>query len=78
MYKSQANYILLEFLEHKSKQIALKMLENDNILIKDLSTKTAFKGMNCVRVAVKSMEENELILNAILKYTDNAVEVFKN
>ncbi len=70
VYKSQANYIVLEFLEHKSKQIALKMLENENILIKDLSTNAAFKGMNCVRIGIRSREENELILNAVIKYTN--------
>ena len=61
---------MLEFLEHKSKQIALKMLENENILIKDLSTNAAFKEMNCVRIGIRSREENELILNAVIKYTN--------
>ena len=46
------------------------MLENENILIKDLSTNAAFKGMNCVRIGIRSREENELILNAVIKYTN--------
>ena len=74
VFDSQANYIMIELLEHSSKQVAIKMLEDDKILVKDLSEKKIFKKHNFMRIAVKSEEENNLILKSILKHTNNCLD----
>ena len=50
------------------------MLEDDKILVKDLSEKKIFKKHNFMRIAVKSEEENNLILKSILKHTNNCLD----
>ena len=62
---------MVELLEHNSKQVAMKMFVNDKILIKDLSEKAIFKKHNFMRIAIKSEEENNLIINSLLRYTNN-------
>ena len=74
VFDSQANYIMIELLEHSSKQVAIKMLEDDKILVKDLSEKKVFKKHNFMRIAVKSEEENNLILKSILRHTNNCLD----
>lgn len=71
VFDSQANYLMVELLEHNSKQVAMKMFVNDKILVKDLSEKAIFKKHNFMRIAIKSEEENNLIINSLLRYTNN-------
>ncbi len=71
VYNSQANYIMVELLNNKSTQVAIKMLENDRILVKDLSNKKIFNKRNFLRIAVKSAEENDIIINSLLRNTGN-------
>ena len=62
---------MVELLNNKSTQVAIKMLENDRILVKDLSNKKIFNKRNFLRIAVKSAEENDIIINSLLRNTGN-------
>ena len=70
VYNSEANYILCDLGKHNSTELAIKLLENDNIFIKDLRTKKAFKDMNYIRLAVRTKEENKKLINSLAKYLD--------
>ena len=49
---SQANYLLCELTNGESAtKLAEDLLDEDNILIKDLSTKKGFEGRNYIRIA---------------------------
>lgn len=63
---SQANYILCEVLgQRSSKELTAILLNNYNILIKDLSGKNGFHGKSYIRVAVKRPEENQKLVDAL-------------
>ena len=64
VYDSQANYVLCELEKYDSTRLAEKLLEK-NIFIKDLKTKDAFKGMNYIRLAVRTREENAFLVKMI-------------
>ena len=68
VYDSEANYILCDLKKYNSTELAIKLLENDNIFIKDLRTKKAFKDMNYVRLAVRTIEENKKLVSSLKKY----------
>jgi histidinol-phosphate/aromatic aminotransferase/cobyric acid decarboxylase-like protein len=62
---SQANYILCEVLNgYKATDLTKVLLDQYNLLIKDLSTKKGFNG-EYIRVAVKRPEENQQLVNAL-------------
>lgn len=67
VYPSQANYILCQVTGIKSRELANSLLDNYDILIKDLSTKTGFDGKQYIRIAIKSKEENGFLLEALRK-----------
>ena len=61
---SQANYVMVELSSDiSSTELTRKLLSQYNILIKDLSNKT--NGKNYIRVAVRSTEDNDLLLRAL-------------
>ena len=65
-YPSQANYIMCELTgKINSRQLALRLLKDYNILIKDLSGKRGFEGKRFIRLAVKDAESNDQLLCAI-------------
>lgn len=65
---SQANYLLCEVLApFDSTNLTQDLLDQYDILIKDLSTKEGFEGKSYVRIAVKSKEENEAMIHALGK-----------
>ena len=68
VYDSEANYILCDLGKYNSTELAIKLLENDNIFIKDLRTKNAFKDMNYVRLAVRTKEENKILVDKLKKH----------
>lgn len=64
---SQANYILCEVLNgYKATDLTKILLDEYNLLIKDLSTKKGFNG-EYIRVAVRRPEENHMLVKAIAK-----------
>ena len=65
VFKSQANYILVEILENlKPDRLAEILLNDYNILIKSLSNKKGIKG-NFIRLAVRNREENNYCIRAL-------------
>ncbi|MBP3799427.1 MAG: aminotransferase, partial [Bacilli bacterium] len=66
VYDSQANYVLVDLGDNNSTKIAQDLI-NDNIFIKDLRTKKAFEGKNFIRLAVRTGEENELLVKKLEK-----------
>ena len=60
---SQANYLMVEVVaDIESQDLLNGLLSRHNILIKDLSLKT---GGNYIRLAVRSAEDNDILINAI-------------
>lgn len=65
---SQANYFLCEVLPpHNSHDLAVRLLCEENILIKDCSSKKAFDGRSYIRLAVRNKEDNERLVAALKK-----------
>lgn len=65
---SQANYFLCEVLDRYSSKDLLKiLLIKYGILIKDCSTKTGFEGKNYIRIAVRSREDNDKLIDTLNK-----------
>lgn len=65
-YDSEANFVLCDLGEYDSTGVAIDLLEN-NIFIKDLKTKEAFKDMNYIRLAVRKEEENKILVKKLEK-----------
>ena len=66
VYDSEANYLLCNLNKYDSTDLAIKLLEK-NIFIKDLKTKDAFKDQNFIRLAVRTEEENNLLIEELSK-----------
>ncbi len=66
VFPSQANYFLCRVMSpHSSKELALRLLVEDKVLIKDCSTKSGFLGADFIRLAIRSKSENELLIKAL-------------
>lgn len=65
---SQANYLLCELTGGICATILAEDLLEENILIKDLSTKKGFAGKNYIRLAVRDEKDNEKLVQALNKY----------
>ena len=65
---SEANYFLCEVLPpYTSHGLVEKLLAENNILLKDCSTKKGFDGKNYIRVAVRNKKDNDKLIN-VCKY----------
>jgi histidinol-phosphate/aromatic aminotransferase/cobyric acid decarboxylase-like protein len=65
-YPSDANYILCKVkMPYTSLMLAKKLWEDAKCLIKDCSGKKGFGGQAFIRLAVKSKEDDDLILSAL-------------
>ena len=67
VYDSEANYVLVNLRGINSTDLAVELLNNYKILIKDLRTKDSFEGQNFVRLAVRSTEDNNRLIEALKK-----------
>jgi len=66
---SQANYFLCEVTsKYSSHELAVKLLRENNILIKDCGTKKAFEGKNYIRIAIRSNKDNSKLLECLQSY----------
>ena len=60
---SEANYVLCEIKEKfSSRELAIKLLKDYNILIKDCTNKC---GGNYIRLAVRDLEDNNMLVFAL-------------
>lgn len=63
---SQANYFLLHVTKKfTATEVTIVLLDRYNIYIKDLTGKIGFEGKECIRIAVKNFEDNELMIEAL-------------
>ena len=63
---SQANYFLCEVTSRfTSKELSTLLLERYNLLIKDCGSKSAFKGENYIRLAVRDREDNHYLVTKL-------------
>ena len=64
---SEANYFLCEVLPpYTSHGLAVKLLNQHNILIKDCSTKKAFKERNFIRIAIRNKADNDRMFQSLM------------
>lgn len=72
VYPSQANYVMCH-IENSvtSTEIADILLNRYNVLIKNLASKEGLNKGNYVRLSVKSDEENDYIVNALMEIFNN-------
>ena len=67
---TQANYFLCEVDGAiSSSQLAIQLLREANILVKDCAYKKAFEGKNYVRIAVRNKRENDALISALRSLT---------
>jgi len=65
---SQANYFLIEVINYFSAtELTEKLLELDNIYIKDLTGKIGFEDKEYIRIAVRNFNDNELLIKSLKK-----------
>lgn len=71
VYPSQANYVMCH-IENSvtSTELADILLNRYNVLIKNLASKEGLNKGNYVRLSVKSDEENDYIVNALMEIAD--------
>lgn len=67
VYDSQANFVLVNLDSVNSTDLAVDLLCNYDIFIKDLRTKNSFKGLNFVRLAIRTTEENDKLIEGLKK-----------
>jgi histidinol-phosphate/aromatic aminotransferase/cobyric acid decarboxylase-like protein len=66
VFDSQSNYFLCEVLPpYTSHALAVTLLREREILIKDCSTKKVFDGRNYIRIAIRNNEDNDRLINAL-------------
>ncbi len=65
VYKSQANYFMCKLLNCDTSYIKQYLLENYNILIKDLKNKEGFNNENYIRISIKNNEDNIELIKAL-------------
>lgn len=72
VYPSQANYVMCH-IENSvtSTELADILLNRYNVLIKNLASKEGLNKGNYVRLSVKSDEENDYIVNALMQIFNN-------
>ena len=68
VYPSQANYILCKITDKiTSENLAINLLDNYNIFIKDLSSKKGFEDGQYIRLAVRNTDDNNKLIDALRK-----------
>jgi histidinol-phosphate/aromatic aminotransferase/cobyric acid decarboxylase-like protein len=65
VYPSEANYLMIELTNGaKAAELTARLFSEDKLLVKDLSEKT---GGEYLRLAIRTPEENDLLVNALRK-----------
>ena len=67
--RSQANFVLCKLSgENNSRKLAIDLLENCNIYIKDLTGKKCFEEEKFIRLAIRNKKDNDVLLGALRSY----------
>ena len=70
VYSSEANYFMIKLNKGTSNELAEYLLDNNKILIKVLNGKNGFDDNEYIRIAIKSSEENNYLIDCIKEYYD--------
>lgn len=63
---SQANFFMCQVIDNfSSRELAERLLNEHNILIKDCDNKTGLYGRNCIRIAIRNSNDNDKIIYAL-------------
>ena len=62
---SQANFFLCEVMGKLSSTELTKILLDKNVLIKDCSTKSAFRNKNYIRIAIRDKKDNDKLIQIL-------------
>lgn len=67
---SEANYFMCEVIGDKfsSRELAIRLLKDYEILIKDCSGKDAFEGKQYIRLAVRDTADNDRLISSLKNY----------
>lgn len=66
VYPSQANYVLVKLVcDITAENLAIKLLDDFNIFIKDLSSKKGFEKGQFIRLAVRNREDDFKLISAL-------------
>ena len=66
VFPSQANYVMIKIENgKKAEDIAIRLLDESNIFIKDLSSKKGFDGGQFIRLAVRNSDDNDKLIAAL-------------
>ena len=65
VYPSEANYFMMQLNNGSANELAEQLLEKDKVLIKVLNGKNGFDDKEYVRIAIKSREGNDYLLESI-------------
>ncbi len=68
VYPSQGNYVMCKVKKpFTARSIAIRLLDEANCLIKDLSSKIGFRKEQYIRIAVRNEKDNDQLIKALLK-----------
>lgn len=68
VYHSEANYFMIKLNKGSSNELAEYLLTNNKMLIKVLNNKNGFDNHEYIRIAIKTEEENNILIDGIKKY----------
>jgi histidinol-phosphate/aromatic aminotransferase/cobyric acid decarboxylase-like protein/choline kinase len=69
---SSANYFLCNLKGGvKASQLTQELLYSHQIFIKDLTGKVGFSNKECIRIAVRDKADNDLLIEALIKFKEN-------
>lgn len=68
VYPSSANYIMVDLKERSATKLAIDLLDQNHLIIKDLSVKNKFSNKNFVRLAVRDRKDNEVLINCLKQH----------
>lgn len=69
VFPSEANYIMVELLDgYSASDVCSKLLSDNNLLVKNLSKKYACMGRQLLRLAVRTEEDNDILIKALRNY----------
>jgi len=68
VYKSDANYFMIRLIKGNANELAEFLLDEAKILIKVLNEKNGFDNYEYIRIAIKTFEENNYLIENIKKY----------
>lgn len=78
VYPSEANFIMCRIKEHSrisAEELVFEMMKKHNILIKNLTSKEGFNGENHIRIAIRDINDNMVLIKAINSILEDRVGI---